>query len=210
MKKPITVVQYRTDDGETRYFLGCGQGRLEAYASLGQTEIPAIIIEATREELMLICLVENLARHQPTTVEQAREIGNMRDRGHSPADIARKAGLSVSYVSGVMKLLNKGEERLLRAVEKGQIPLSVAVTIAGSNDQAIQRAMAEAYEKKELRGKAWPKVRRLIKGNLVLVVGYLKKLLDNARVVRYLSQRCGDILTEFQKIVETKSLATGD
>jgi hypothetical protein len=42
--------------------------------------------------------------------------------------------------------------------------------------------------------------------NLVLVVGYLKKLLDNARVVRYLSQHNGELLTEFQKIVETKSL----
>jgi hypothetical protein len=46
--------------------------------------------------------------------------------------------------------------------------------------------------------------------NLVLVVGYLKKLLDNARVVRYLSQHCREILAEFQKIVETKSLGAGE
>ena len=46
--------------------------------------------------------------------------------------------------------------------------------------------------------------------NLVLVLGYLRKLLDNARVVRYLSQQCAEILAEFQKIVETKSLASGD
>jgi hypothetical protein len=45
---------------------------------------------------------------------------------------------------------------------------------------------------------------------LVLVVGYLKKLLDNARVVRYLSQRNADILAEFQKIGETKSLSAGE
>jgi hypothetical protein len=43
--------------------------------------------------------------------------------------------------------------------------------------------------------------------NLVLVLGYLKKLLDNARVVRYLSQHCAEILAEFQKIVGTKGLA---
>ena len=42
--------------------------------------------------------------------------------------------------------------------------------------------------------------------NLVLVVGYLKKLMDNAGVVRYLSQHYHEIMTEFQKIVETKSL----
>ena len=61
-----------------------------------------------------------------------------------------------------MKLLNKGEERLLQAVEKHQIPLSVAVTIASSNDKSVQRAMADAYEKKELRGRALLKARRLI------------------------------------------------
>jgi ParB family transcriptional regulator, chromosome partitioning protein len=162
LKKPITLAAYQSDDGETRYFTGCGEGRLEAYQSLGQTEIPAILIEATKEELMLISLVENLARRQPTTIEHARKIADMRDRGDSPADIARKTGLNVSYINGILKLLAKGEERLLKAVEKEQIPLTVAMTIAGSNDQAIQRALAEAYEKKELRGKALLRVRRLV------------------------------------------------
>lgn len=45
--------------------------------------------------------------------------------------------------------------------------------------------------------------------NLVLVIGYLRKLLDNARVVRFLSQNHPEILTEFQKLVETKSLNEG-
>jgi len=43
--------------------------------------------------------------------------------------------------------------------------------------------------------------------NLVLVVGYLRKLTDNARVVRYLSQRHPEILAEFQKLVEARTLA---
>lgn len=42
--------------------------------------------------------------------------------------------------------------------------------------------------------------------NLVIVVGYLKKLLDNARVVRYLAQQYPEILTEFHKIVESRTL----
>jgi ParB-like chromosome segregation protein Spo0J len=46
--------------------------------------------------------------------------------------------------------------------------------------------------------------------NLVVVVGYLRKLLENARVVRYLSQHCAEILAEFQRIVETKSLGAGE
>ena len=162
LKKPITVAEYRSVDGETRYLLGCGQGRLEAYQSLGETEIPAIVIQATKVELMLISLIENLARRQPTTMEHARKIADMKDRGDSPADIARKAGLDVSYVNGILKLLTKGEERLLRAVEKEQMPLSVAITIASSNDAAVQHALADAYEKKQLRGKALLRVRRLV------------------------------------------------
>ncbi len=43
--------------------------------------------------------------------------------------------------------------------------------------------------------------------NLVVVVGYLRRLLDNARVVRFLSQNHREILAEFQKLVETKSLS---
>ena len=46
--------------------------------------------------------------------------------------------------------------------------------------------------------------------NLVLVVSYLKKLLDNAGVVRYLSRSYPEILTEFQKVTESKSLANGE
>lgn len=42
--------------------------------------------------------------------------------------------------------------------------------------------------------------------NLVIVNGFLKKLLDNARVVRFLSQNHPEILAEFQKILEARNL----
>ncbi len=42
---------------------------------------------------------------------------------------------------------------------------------------------------------------------LVVAVGYLKKLLDNVRVVRYLASKYPEILYELQKIAESKSLA---
>lgn len=42
--------------------------------------------------------------------------------------------------------------------------------------------------------------------NLVIVVGYLKKLLDNARVLRFLSRHHPELLTEFQNVVEAREL----
>ena len=41
---------------------------------------------------------------------------------------------------------------------------------------------------------------------LVVVTGYLKRLLDNARIVRFLSQNHHELLTEFQKIAESRML----
>jgi hypothetical protein len=43
--------------------------------------------------------------------------------------------------------------------------------------------------------------------DLVLTNGYLGRLLGNARVVRYLAQHHGDILTEFQKLAEIETVA---
>ena len=162
LKKPITVAPSKNGDGKTKYNLVCGQCRLEAYQAHGQTEIPAIIIDAPKEDLLLMSLIENLARRQHSTVELAREITTLKDRGYSCGDIAEKTGLDTSYVQAIVRLLSKGEERLLQAVEKNQIPLSVAMTIATSGDKAVQQAMTDAYEKKELRGKALMMARRLI------------------------------------------------
>ena len=76
----------------------------------------------------------------------ARQIAAMKDRGYKPAEIAKKVDLDVTYVNGILRLLKNGEERLLVAVEKRQLPLSVAIAICGSSDQDVQRAMTEAYE----------------------------------------------------------------
>ncbi|MEM6780768.1 MAG: plasmid partitioning protein RepB C-terminal domain-containing protein [Pseudomonadota bacterium] len=43
--------------------------------------------------------------------------------------------------------------------------------------------------------------------NLTLAKGYLTKLLGNARVVRYLAQNHAEILSQFQKIADLKSIA---
>jgi hypothetical protein len=43
--------------------------------------------------------------------------------------------------------------------------------------------------------------------NLVLAKGYLRKLLGNARVLRYLAQHHQEILTEFQRIAELETVA---
>ena len=163
LKKPVTVTPDDLAIGpDEKYLLVCGQGRYEAFVLLGQTEIPAIVVHVSKEKLLLMSLVENLARRQHTCIELVHEIEALKDRGYSFAQIAKKTDLTATYVRGILKLIKKGEERLVQAVEKGQIPVSVAVTIATSDDHGIQRALTEAYEANDLRGKKLLTARRLI------------------------------------------------
>ena len=55
-----------------------------------------------------------------------------------------------------------GEHRLLRAVEAGQMPVSVAVLIAQAEDDDIQNVLQQAYEDKLLRGQRLLAAKKLI------------------------------------------------
>lgn len=153
LKQPITVAR-RTDGELPRYDLVCGQGRLEAYQGLAETHIPALVIEADVAECLLKSLVENIARRKASALEIFHDIGAMQVRGYSYAQIARKTGLNYDYVLAIAHLVEHGEHRLLKAVERGQIPINVAMVIAEADDEALQHALQEAYDKGELRGQS--------------------------------------------------------
>ena len=161
LKKPITVTRRDEADG-VRYDLVCGQGRLEAYQVLGQSEIPALVVDAGTEDCMVMSLVENLARRQHRAIDLLHDIQGLQRRGYSDTAIARKTGLNITYVRGVIRLLEKSEYRLLRAVEAGQIPVSIAVEIAGASDEETQIVLQQAYENNLLRGQKLVAVKRLI------------------------------------------------
>ena len=161
LKRPITVTRREDTDGP-RYDLVCGQGRLEAYQVLGQREIPALVVEADTEDCLVMSLVENLARRQHRAIDLLHDIEGLKRRGYSDAAIARKTDLTIEYVKGVIRLLEKSEHRLLRAVEAGQIPVSIAVDIAAADDEDVQIILQQAYEKKLLRGHKLIAARRLI------------------------------------------------
>src|SRR3546814_13926897 len=86
----------------------------------------------------------------------------MRERGYSDNEIAEKTGLSAYYVHSVGKLLERGERRLVAAVEAGYLPISVALEICEADDQGVQAALHKASEDESLRGRARIAARRQI------------------------------------------------
>lgn len=161
LKRPIKVSRRQDSDGTQHYDLVCGQGRLEAFQALNQKEIPAFVTEASEEDCLVMSLVENVARRHHRPIDLMREVGSLRDRGHSDVEIAERIGVTSSWVNMITGLLDRGEEKLLAAVETGLIPLSMATVIARSTDTEVQNLLAEAYEE-GFRGKKLTTLRRIL------------------------------------------------
>lgn len=159
LKRPITVTPKKEAPG---FDLVCGQGRLEAFTELGQTEIPAVVINASVEDCFVMSLVENVARRQRSSLELVREIGALRERGHSQSEIAAKTDFSEEYVHAICYLLDHGEERLLAGMERGTISAKIAMEISRAHDSDVQKALAEAYEQKTIPGNQLLAIRHIV------------------------------------------------
>jgi ParB family chromosome partitioning protein len=170
LKKPITVTRRAGQDGDDRYLLICGEGRMKAFRSLGETNIPALLVTVSDEDAFIMSLAENIARRKYRPLELLEGIAKLRDRGYDKKIIAQKIGLTAEYIQGILILLNSGEERLLVAVQKEKIPLNAALSIlgAGDDDKAVQAALQDAYESGKLRGRQLINARRVIEKRMTL------------------------------------------
>lgn len=203
LKKPITVTPRTGEGGAERYLLVCGEGRLSAFRSLGEADIPALVVTVSDEDAFIMSLSENIARRQCRPLEILAGIKQLRDKGYSPKDIATKTGLTAQYVVGILTLLQQGEERLLIAVETGRVPLNAALAIvgAGDDDKAMQAALQEAYECGKLRGRQLMEVRRIIERRQTL----------GRSVARATSRKVADVSTSslvrtYQREVERQKM----
>lgn len=112
---------------------------------------------------------------------------------------------------------------LMIAAHNYTVPFTKALLAATPNNQ-----FKESQKKKKMEGLSSEEMARMEKEteglandiklvkesygkdmlNLVLACGYLSRMLENGKVVRFLSSHYPDILGEFQKIIEATSLST--
>jgi ParB family chromosome partitioning protein len=155
LKKPITVAERIGDDGEQKFMLVCGEGRMNALRILGETHIPALVIHVSDEDAFIMSLAENIARHGYRPLAILADIEALRKRGYSAEIIIQKTGLSAKYVKDIVFLLDQGEQRLIEGVQRGTIPLTTALEIARANDSTdnLGDMLREAYESGQLKGR---------------------------------------------------------
>lgn len=203
LKRPITVTHCHSGEAGKKYDLICGQGRLEAFAACGETQIPAMVIETDEEQALIMSLVENCARRKHSAIDLMQGIGILQKQGYDAKNIAQKTGLSIDYTKSVLTLMNRGEERLLSAVETGKIPITVAIQIAETHDEDMQKVLQQIYESKKLRGNSFLYARKLVESRRRRGKALLK---DKGGKSKGLIVSADDVLKVYQKEVDKKRL----
>lgn len=208
LKKPIKVsIRKSRGGGEPTYDLVYGQGRLEAFKGMGHQTIPAIIVDLPKEDRLLLSLVENMARRQPKYSALMDEIVRFREQGLDNNEIGRRLGISPNSISCYLNLRRAGEERLLQAVLRGTIPVSIAIEISNIKDIEAQRAFLEAYQsnrltrnsiravkrvmdQRRLMGKDVPKHAARTKTSAETIIHTFRKLTDQQRRTATKARAC--------------------
>ena len=164
LKKPITVTEREAADGATAFLLVCGEGRLNAFRLLGETHIPALVVNVSDEDAFIMSLAENIARRGHRPLEILADIELLLARDYTIEDIIQRTGLSQKYVRDIVFLLEKGEERLIEAVQNNTIPLTAALEIARAknDDGDLGDMLEEAYKTGQLKGHQLTDAKRLM------------------------------------------------
>src|SRR3546814_227097 len=132
------------------------------------------------------------------------EIGNLAKRGYSDAEIAEKIGCSRGWVGHILTLLERGEERLVAAVEAGLIPIAMATEIAQAEGEEAQTILMEAYESGKIRGKKIGTIRRLLDRRLRSKKGVKDKGLGRHSYAKRLT--ADDLLRVYQREADKQRL----
>jgi ParB family chromosome partitioning protein len=163
--KPI-LVNKRNLAATGKYDLICGQGRLLAHIRLGKTHIAADIWDIEDRQAHLMTLGENIARTPPQTIEFARALKEMHDYGVTLKELAAITGRSEEYMMHYIRLVEQGEERLIKGVEDGVFSLSFAMNVSQSTNRSIQHLLMDAFDNGMVNCKNLPRVRAIIEDRL--------------------------------------------
>jgi ParB family transcriptional regulator, chromosome partitioning protein len=169
LKKPIKVSLRAAPEGdEPGYDLVAGQGRIEACLALGFKEIAAIVVSVSKEDRLLMSLVENMARRFPSPMDLVTEIQRLKGEGYSNVVIGEKLDVDHTLVGGLLTLMKSGEQRLVEAALQNKIPIGVAIDIAKTEGADSQQELLKAYEAGQLNQFSIRTIKRLVEQRRLL------------------------------------------
>jgi len=138
--------------GETpgSYILIAGERRLLAAKSIDMEQVPAIIREATDQELVELALIENVQREDLGPLETAEAYRQLNeDFGLSHEEIAARVGKSRTTITNTMRLFNLADE-VKQALALGTISEGHARALLSLNNENAQVAVLDSILKQSL------------------------------------------------------------
>ncbi len=135
--QPLIVAQPEDSD---QYLLIAGERRLQAARQAGLSTVPAVVREATDEQLIVWALIENLQREDLNPLEAAegyRQLAEDFDLSHE--QIAERVGKSRSTVTNTLRLLNL-PDAARTAVERGRLSEGHARALLSLDGEEAQLA----------------------------------------------------------------------
>lgn len=115
--QPILVTEIKGG----KYRIISGERRWRASRIAGLTEVPVIVKDLSKQEIMEIALIENLQREDLNTVEEAKGYETlMKEFGLTQEAVAKRVGKSRPVVANALRILSL-PEYVLELLEKEEI-----------------------------------------------------------------------------------------
>lgn len=148
-----------------QYTLIAGERRLEAAKQAGLPTVPAIVREASDEQMLELALVENIQRSDLGPFETATAYKHLADDfGLSHDDIAARVGKKRVTVTNTLRLL-KLPQRILEALANGQITEGHARAILALPTAQAQTAAFNTIVNKGLNVRQTEELIRRLQGH---------------------------------------------
>ena len=126
-----------------RFELVAGERRLRASRMASLTEVPAIIQDYAKGQLLEIALVENIQREDLNPIETAHALDRLaREMGLSHEDIAGRTGKDRTTITNLIRLLRLPEGVQLLLAER-RLSMGHARAILGLPTPELQLQLAE-------------------------------------------------------------------
>ena len=133
-----------------RFQVIAGERRFRAAQGAGLTEVPAVIREATDDDMLELALVENLQREDLDPIEKATSFKAYLDRTHRTQETASmRLGLDRSTLSNMIRLLELPQE-IQAMLRTGLLAMGHARAILSVENPKRQIEIAERVAREGL------------------------------------------------------------
>ena len=130
------------------YDIVAGERRFRGANIAGLTEVPAIIVDFTDDQMMEIALLENIQREDLNAIEEAQAYKAMMDKMNlTQEELAGRIGKSRTHVTNTLRLLNINE-KLQQYILEGVLSMGHVRPLVGLDDETSLKIANRAIKEK--------------------------------------------------------------